>query len=373
MDIKCNKDIIDFLANPDEARLAKIHNWLKGNIDNCDRKDVASIILQIIDVSISNLNKNSIIDFAEGSISLFSNHFPQYFSQKLQLINRLSKLYIEYEQIDKAHKKATSYLYNSIARLNSKAKNHEIEYYSFRNFSPYAINDIKNETISVAHPREFNDPFDTLFNLWLDLSIDNDNLDNIEREFRILLRKSAEHLKMRCLISASKKNDSCIEPVPIEKLDTLMWAHYANSHKGFCVKYKFPEDFFFDYNLSENKSLRMICGMEYNDNIKLSLDSVPDQNMAILTKSNNWAYENEMRLISYDVEEHKDDKGIIIDEPEFPIFKCSGAAKAVYLGIKCSDANRRMMEAAIGDKNIELYQMVYDPINMKKLKAKRIG
>lgn len=374
MKIKENKDITDFFAKPEELGLEKIITWLKGNIDECDRKDVATTILDIIAAAQDKLSIEKTIEFSEKAIAIFANQFPRYFSDKMQLINCLCKLYIKNNQIGKAHEKATSFLYNAIARLYPKASNESIEYYSFRGFSQYSIDDIKNETISVAHPREFNDPFDTLFKVWMDLSIDNVALDKDEREFRILLRKSAEHLKMRCLISASSKSeDGQITPNAIENLDTLMWAHYANSHKGFCVRYKFTDDFFCDYSANEDKSLRMVSGMQYEANISLTLDDFPDLNKAILTKSKNWEYEKEMRLLSFDVEKHKGANDEIIEEPVFPTFKCVGAAKAIYLGIKCSDADRRKMEAAIGDKNIELYQMVYDPDNLTKLKAKRIG
>lgn len=374
MNIKENNCITGFLTNPEEQGFDLIVTWLKGNVDECERKEVATTILDIIAAAQDKLPLEKTIEFSGKSIAIFANQFPRYFSDKMQLINALCKLYIKNNQIDKAHEKATSFLYNAIARLYPKASNEGVEYYSFRGFSSYSLDDIKNETISVAHPREFNDPFDTLFNVWMDLSIDNDTLDKEEREFRILLRKSAEHLKMRCLISATSKNEEGhSKPVSIEELDTLMWAHYANSHKGFCVKYKFSDDFFCDYSASEDTSLRMINGMHYDGNISFALDDFPDLNQAILTKSKNWEYEKEMRLISFYVKNHKDANDEKNDEPAFPAFKCAGAAKAIYLGIKCSDADRRNMEAAIGDKNIELYQMVYDQDNLTKLKAKRIG
>ena len=43
------------------------------------------------------------------------------------------------------------------------------------------------------------------------------------------------------------------------------------------------------------------------------------------------------------------------------------------LGVRCSDADRRKVEKAIGDKNIRLYKMVIDSDKPTRLKAKRIG
>ena len=47
------------------------------------------------------------------------------------------------------------------------------EYFSFRGFSDYAFNDIKNNTICLAHPSTFNDPMDTILFKWNQYLIDN--------------------------------------------------------------------------------------------------------------------------------------------------------------------------------------------------------
>ena len=82
-------------------------------------------------------------------------------------------------------------------------------------------------------------------------------------------------------------------------------------------------------------------------------------------KSDFWEYEKEMRLISYDCSEQEDE--------DYPVVECKGAVKAIYLGVRCSEADRRMMEKAIGSKNIPLYQMSVDEAKLTRLKKTRIG
>lgn len=61
-----------------------------------------------------------------------------------------------------------------------------------------------------------------------------------------MLKKANEHLKVRCLIG--DKEDGHTKT--IEQLPVLMWSHYADSHKGFCIRYEFPEDMFQGYEIN---------------------------------------------------------------------------------------------------------------------------
>ena len=102
--------------------------------------------------------------------------------------------------------------------------------------------------------------------------------------------------------------------------------------------------------------------MEYVSKIDINTD-VLSFKKALFTKSDFWKYENEMRLCAYNVRE----------SDEFPEIDCKGAIKAVYLGAKCSDENRRKVEKAIGDKDIPLFKMEVDEILLTRLKKVQIG
>lgn len=74
--------------------------------------------------------------------------------------------------------------------------------------------------------------------------------------------------------------------------DLLMWAHYADSHRGVCLIFdESIEDDFFTLSVSY-ESVRPranICTMGPADIMKVTL----------LTKSTHWEYEDEYRIIAY--------------------------------------------------------------------------
>lgn len=287
----------------------------------------------------------------------FDKVYPHLFEEKSSLLKKACLFCLEENNQANAHKHMETYIYNALAQVHYKAMNEKMPYYSFRRFSKYSLLDIENETISLAHPREFNDPLDTILLYWLDTEIRNSTEDDIRLRYRLLMKKVAEHIKIRCLI-AGKEDDG--RDVPIEELNVLMWAHYADCHKGFCVKYEFDSKLF--ESKTNNHKIRLVDKITYSDVIDLKDE--PSIRKALLEKSDFWKYEREMRFLSFDCSE---------DDKEFPTIDCPEAAKAIYLGVKCSDADRRAMEKAIGDKNIPLYQMSVDETKLTRFKKTLIG
>ncbi len=289
----------------------------------------------------------------------FDRVYPNLFDVKSVLLKKACFFCLERNDLTEAHKRMEDYLFNALAQVHYHAVNENMPYYSFRSFSKYSLEDIEKETISFAHPREFNDPLDTILLYWLEREIKNAKTDSLQLRYRLVMKKVAEHLKLRCLI-AGKKDDG--SDVPVEDLNVLMWSHYANSHKGFCVKYEFDRSLFdIIANKAENKIL-LVDRITYSESIDLKEE--PSIRKALLEKSDFWKYEQEMRVLLFDYSGN---------DIEFPIVECRGAAKAIYLGTKCSDVNRRAMEKAIGDKNIPLFQMSVDETKLTRFKKTLIG
>ena len=120
----------------------------------------------------------------------------------------------------------------------------------------------------------------------------------------------------------------------------LLWAHYANSHKGFCIEYDLDKldtcitsiiDYRIDVEYQENKPT-----ISSDDSIEVKIKK------AFSTKSLAWAYENEFRLI----------------------FSLSGvkkisfdAIRAIYFGLNMPLAERNAIVNGLKDKGIEFYQI----------------
>ena len=242
------------------------------------------------------------------------------------------------------------------------------EFFSFRNFSDFAFADIKNNTICLAHPSTFNDPMDTILFKWNEYLIDKADND-IERKLRLLYQKVYDHIKVRCFVRTDPlpRNTTpgeipIIKAQKIEDVNPLMWAHYAKDHKGFCIKYILPAELV--RNVDESSLIwTRIGNVNYRNDMKLSeLDrfTVFD---ALFAKHDIWSYENEVRLVQYDVNNIENYKTITTTDDSI---------QSIYLGLKCSDENREKMKSVLRNRNIKLYQMEVDPIDAYKLIKNRI-
>lgn len=78
-----------------------------------------------------------------------------------------------------------------------------------------------------------------------------------------------------------------------------MWSHYADSHKGICIGFDSQHSFFKDY--VKNEEYKLIEKVIYSKN-RVKLPMRRRQEKLILknyfTKSVDWKYEKEIRIIS---------------------------------------------------------------------------
>lgn len=236
------------------------------------------------------------------------------------------------------------------------------ELFSFRCFPgekdkvPYSLNDIRNNTLSFASPTQFNDPMDTILIRWNDYRMRHAQTDT-EKEFCRLYAEAIKPLKVRCFARNNELPESVgpfaaptvpiIKSQRIEDINSLMWAHYTDSHKGFCVKYSFPSDFVMN-NDHNQLTFTRIGNAKYAP----TMDFINSPNLtvkdALFKKHDVWAYEKEVRIVHYDPSVTSDFKTMHLPE---------GCIKEIYLGIKCSSENEQKMRDAIGARNIPLYKM----------------
>ena len=288
------------------------------------------------------------------------DHSNEYI-QKVDILKKTCMLQLESKDTEGAHLSMNRYLYNALKQVGKLHSSPKMHYYSFRAFSEYSLKDIKEQTISLAHPREFNDPLDTILVWWLDDEIKNGQ-PGLELDFKILMKKAIERIKIRCLIGAKYQDEHGVEHErKVEDLNVLMWAHYAKSHTGFCVEYDFDRGKLnMNYRAEEDK-VDLLQSISYVDSILPN--GQPSMEEALFQKSYFWKYENEVRLCSFDSTSDK----------EFPVIECKGAMKAVYLGAKCSDKDRREMEKALASQDVPLYQMSVDEKSLTRFKKTQIG
>lgn len=126
--------------------------------------------------------------------------------------------------------------------------------------------------------------------------------------------------------------------------DELLWAHYANSHQGFCIEYdldtlvKFGRsDYFnFDVKYSDHPPI-----LDINDMLKVD-DKVSFIQKLIGVKSKKWAYEKETRVVTSESGSQNYDYR---------------AVKSIYFGLRMAEEKIQEVMKRLSGRGIKYYQI----------------
>lgn len=222
------------------------------------------------------------------------------------------------------------------------------------------INDILSGGVTLGNPANFNDPFDPILKTWADLQ---------RKEAKVVrhaLKDMTSHIRIGCFVREPQTpfvyDGQTLELYhPYE--NTLMWGHYAKGHRGICIKYKIVPEIFNKYNTANSKLC--IGDVRYREHKSLSNDISFDN--ALLAKSSNWLYEHETRLIYFqkDISDWVDVDGHTQDYISLDGF----CIEAVYMGLKISPKRKEEIIDVVKGRNIDLYEMDFDPYDITKIFA----
>ncbi|WP_379953215.1 DUF2971 domain-containing protein [Dokdonia sp. R78006] len=141
----------------------------------------------------------------------------------------------------------------------------------------------------------------------------------------------------------------------------LMWSHYGNNHKGFCIGFR--EDLM-------RKSSLFGAGFEVNYTTKFPernplkrIEPIQDSFLQLGHKASEWKYEEEFRLINLKLEGLTKKDRIIKYPDEF--------ISEVILGIEISENDKAEILKICNLKKIKVFQLSKEPF-MFKLKRKLI-
>lgn len=252
--------------------------------------------------------------------------------------------------------------------------------YRFRSCSEFLIKSLEDETIGLTSPTNFNDPFDCpIMGL----------LNNDEKVSDLIRQAYNDCLKIACFSANTKLpyyDDNKQKLVQEEKqcgsmpeyCNELMWAHYADSHKGVCIKYHFPNSL---TQLADGKD-GVMCyfkDVSYSSQDLHQYSGKDSINLydAFFLKGEKWAYENELRLLLFDVN----------GRPGFYSISAKNCIEAVYFGLKCPQERRDKIREILKDRihekvdlrgnktqhAIEFYEMVIDKQHFGQVKARKIA
>lgn len=198
--------------------------------------------------------------------------------------------------------------------------------------------------VYLAKSNSFNDPFDCLPYFDINTLLDSPLIrklvmqrqpsleeadffeDNREQIHGEILQGLREEFRASCF---SEKWDSI-----------LMWGHYADCHKGFCIEYDLS-------SLSELKKSKLFPVLYQKDPIDITHDMInltPNAGLiSIVSKAQEWSYEKEWRMVTL----HSNSSESFYFRKEI---------KAIILGLDCEQVNRDKVFDWAKKKGKEVFQ-----------------
>ena len=205
--------------------------------------------------------------------------------------------------------------------------------YKFFKCSDYLWKSLEKQELSLSPPHSFNDPFDCpIYEL----------LDNDETTAQLIRKAYHDCLTVACFTTSNKEDDqNSDENVEEPYLNDLMWAHYADSHSGICIKYNLSISTLEKLLREEGRHVALQPIRYSSEKLKeySEVDSITSIDSFFL-KGDCWNYEKEFRLICYD----REGKG---EYTSIPIPEC---IEAVYFGLRCSEEHKKKIKRILSDK-----------------------
>jgi len=263
------------------------------------------------------------------------------------------------------------------------------ENYIYKFLPPDRLSYFEDELLRITQPADLNDPFECIpilptveETIRLLEGIHNKQIIQI-KESRLLKSEKKEKLLLlertiKSEITSIRKNiksnmrdkfrsyatNRINEIVGILSLSrrwdsSLMWSHYSNSHKGFCLGFSSKASYFSDYKDNAAGDI-LFRPVKYSDlRIKAAVSSDEKFDSALLiTKPKDWEYEEEERLLVRLTRANK-----IIKNSPFDIFLFKVPhylLKEIILGKNISETIAKKIKDYCTGKDIKIFQSQID-------------
>jgi hypothetical protein len=115
------------------------------------------------------------------------------------------------------------------------------------------------------------------------------------------LTKSQDNLRSHFLSQGKENINKHIGVFSLSRRwnSTLMWSHYCNSHKGFCIGFDKNNEFFTSGKLAGHPPVPLKSVVYSDSRVQVPLERNQVISFDVMyTKSKDWAYEEEERLLA---------------------------------------------------------------------------
>ena len=246
--------------------------------------------------------------------------------------------------------------------------------FKYRDFSARSLTALSTNKMFFAAPSLFNDPFDcsfvpykatTLEQIMVDFEEPVKSLHNFSRS------EAREYIK--CCFCTNRNQfigdmREAFKNVVLRGFgvyclshidnDILMWSHYTDGHKGFCLVFNRTEDNF----LSDAKEVNYPEDDKYPDLIwpKSIEGFVQFATTIVLTKSKHWKYEEEWRKIDRP-DSQKTTESYLGHEVEYSNDMLAG----IIFGAKMPHEHRKVIKQLTADKGVIFKEAKISPTHFR--------
>lgn len=249
--------------------------------------------------------------------------------------------------------------------------------YKYRSFNINNLKALRENELWFSRGVNFNDPFDCTMNVPLTLISSNSMREFIltnpfKHAYLEWAKKDPDLLESvvlrqieiaKKMLQSNELDKHALNPVveivsaalvrsfvccfSNESTNPLLWSHYSDSHRGFCVRFK-KDVLLKDLAPSDHDDVKYI-----NEPINIQESLYDDGNPArdiIFCKSDVWSYEKEYRLIHNDFAKNETDN--------FRVSKYSDdAIDCIILGVNTSDSDLNLIKSVMSGREI-IYKRV---------------
>ena len=234
--------------------------------------------------------------------------------------------------------------------------------YKYRSFNNYGLQILTNCEIYFSSPEELNDPLECQFKCLPAAEEIKRRLTKAELD--IFDELSGKKYYERGTNNAvpifqaieNKTKQSGIFSLSRTNEEPLMWSHYADGHRGFCIG--FSRSYFEDLIANSWQNLSIVGGsdveysaspkyldiiIEYIKNYRPTENRFDDLIKQVLisiinTKSDKWCYEEEYRMVRFS-------KGLLKFQPE--------AIKEIIIGQKTNSSDKTMLSKILENTSLK--------------------
>lgn len=306
--------------------LSEKSNW--GLADDC-RDFFLDCIYGALGVAYSELHEwDNAISYFKMAVDAANKNWPEYgYKNKYKHYHNLYVCYCNKLMRAEALEAKRHEIFNEL-KITSFTHYPHFDFYTFRNTKSFAIADLKENKMSFSSLSDFNDPVDSAYFTCADYYTSQID-DPVQKMMNEVASEAYNGLRAKCFITSKHlPNHTNYRPSSIDippYLNTIMWAHYADYHKGYCAMYNFPTDL--TSVKDENGYVLYTDEIDYVE--ELQYPSEISFKQGFLTKSKRWEYEHEKRILYFERD------GVAASHPEVKLPE--GCLKEVYVGFRCEN------------------------------------